>query len=173
MTEKVILILVVDDEVSLCELIAAILAEYYQVLKAYNGQQALALARTHKPTLVVSDVMMPHMTGLELLEALRAEEVTADIPVILLSAATPKSLAVKADAFLTKPFELKTLEKVVSRFVQARLKAQRTLHPPVGVEHQQPRNDARAESHTTINRPLLRMSSPPDTQTDQEESVSA
>jgi CheY-like chemotaxis protein len=109
------------------QLIADILAEEYRVLKAYNGKQALEIARTHRPTVIVSDVMMPKMTGLELIEALRDDPATRNIPVILLSAAIPRSLATKADAFLSKPFELEALEQLVARFVKARHQAHDTL----------------------------------------------
>ncbi len=109
------LILVVDDEESLCELMAEVLAETNEVIKAYNGEEALQLARQHRPDIIVSDIMMPQMSGLELLKALRSDEKTQQIPVILLSAASPKQAAEAANAFIRKPFEIETLEKIVAQ----------------------------------------------------------
>lgn len=107
------MVLVVDDEESLCELLAEILSEKYEVIKAYNGKDALELARQRRPDLVISDVMMPHMSGVELLKALRDDPETKKIPMILLSAASPQSVAQEAQAFIRKPFELEVLEKIV------------------------------------------------------------
>lgn len=108
------LVLVVDDEESLCELLAEILAERYEVIKAFNGREAFELARQRQPDLIISDIMMPQMSGIELLHALRADPATEKTPVILLSAASPQSMAEQAEAFIRKPFEIDVLEKVVS-----------------------------------------------------------
>ena len=112
-------IVVVDDEESLCELMAEILSEQYQVFKAFNGKEALAVIRENKPDLVISDIMMPHMTGLEMLSILRREEVTRHLPVILLSAAySPAGEILKqVTAFITKPFEIETLESLVDEAI--------------------------------------------------------
>lgn len=118
------LVLVVDDEESLCELLAEVLSEEYEVLKAFNGKDGLELARERKPDIVISDVMMPHMSGVELLKALRDDADTANIPVILLSAAPLRSKITEASAFLTKPFEIEVLEKVVSRVANQKLASQ-------------------------------------------------
>lgn len=109
------LVLVVDDEESLCELLAEVLAGEYEVIKAFNGKAAYDLAREKKPDMIISDVMMPHMSGVELLKALREDEETSHIPVILLSAAPLRAKVSEASAFLTKPFEIEVLEKVVAR----------------------------------------------------------
>lgn len=114
------MVLVVDDEESLCELLAEILAEQYDVIKAYNGKEALELARQKRPDLIISDVMMPQMSGVELLQALRADPATQDTPVILLSAASPQSVAEQAEAFIRKPFEVEVLERVVENLAQGK-----------------------------------------------------
>ncbi|MBN9392705.1 MAG: response regulator [Chloroflexi bacterium] len=115
------LVLVVDDEESLCELLAEVLSGDYEVIKAFNGKAALELARERKPDIIISDVMMPHMSGVEMLRALRDDAETEKIPVILLSAAPPRSKVVEASAFLTKPFEIEVLEKVVAKVAQDKL----------------------------------------------------
>jgi CheY-like chemotaxis protein len=112
------LVLVVDDEESLCELLAEVLAGDYEVIKAFNGKVAYDIAKEKKPDMIISDVMMPHMSGVELLKALRGDPETEHIPVILLSAAPLKAKGVQASAFLTKPFEIEVLEKVVAEVAQ-------------------------------------------------------
>ncbi|MEI6044505.1 MAG: response regulator [Chloroflexota bacterium] len=112
------LILVVDDEISLCELMADILAEQFTIIMAYNGKEALALAQAHKPDLIISDVMMPHMSGVELLRALRTDPVINHIPMVLLSAGNSGQAVMEANAFIQKPFEIEVLEKTVARFTR-------------------------------------------------------
>ena len=125
------LVLVVDDEESLCELLAEVLAGEYEVIKAYNGKVAYELARDKKPDVIISDVMMPHMSGVELLKALRSDQETEHIPVILLSAAPLKAKVAEASAFLTKPFEIEVLEKVVAKVAQEKLPESDYSPPPL------------------------------------------
>ena len=115
------LVLVVDDEESLCELLAEVLSGEYEIIKAFNGKTAFELASQRKPDIIISDVMMPHMSGVELLKALRENSETAHIPVILLSAAPPRAKVNEASAFLTKPFEIEVLEKIVAEVAQDKL----------------------------------------------------
>ncbi len=80
------LILVVDDEESLCELLAEVLGERHEVIVAYNGREAMEKTLTSRPDLIISDIMMPQMSGIELLDAVRANPEVSHTPVILLSA---------------------------------------------------------------------------------------
>jgi CheY-like chemotaxis protein len=123
------LILVVDDEESLCELLAEILAGDYEVIKAFNGKTAYELARQAKPDLIVSDVMMPQMSGVELLKAIRNDPDTAYIPVILLSAVPLKAKVAEASAFLAKPFEIEVLEKVVAKVAHQEAQGKEIVSP--------------------------------------------
>ncbi|OYT91319.1 MAG: hypothetical protein CFE43_13875 [Burkholderiales bacterium PBB3] len=84
--------------------------EGFQVHAAANGQEALQLATEHRPDIVLSDVMMPVMTGHELVKALRAQAATAQIPVVLLTARADRSdvregMNLGADDYLTKPYQ--------------------------------------------------------------------
>jgi DNA-binding response OmpR family regulator len=126
------LVLVVDDEESLCELLAEVLAGDYEVIKAFNGKTAFELAREKNPDIIISDVMMPHMNGVELLKALRENSETANIPVILLSAAPLRAKITEASAFLTKPFEIEVLEKVVEKVALEKL-ATEDEEPPAPI----------------------------------------
>lgn len=106
------LILIVDDEISIAETLAEFVMELgYTPLIAYNGQQALALAREHWPALVLTDLMMPLLNGAGLIRALRAEAEAgkrAFPSIVLLSAvARVSTLAdLDVDAIVPKPFDL-------------------------------------------------------------------
>lgn len=108
-------ILVADDNGDMRRYVRRLLeAEGYAVETVPNGEAALAAARREAPALVLSDVMMPGLDGLALLQALRADESTRTIPVILLSArageeARVEGVAARADDYLTKPFSAREL----------------------------------------------------------------
>ncbi|MBE2199737.1 MAG: response regulator transcription factor [Anaerolinea sp.] len=105
-------ILVVDDEQSILNLVTAYLRpEGYEVATAVNGRLALQTFRAMQPDLIVLDIMLPGMDGLELLAQLRRE---SDVYVILLTAKNEETdklvgLAVGADDYLTKPFSPREL----------------------------------------------------------------
>jgi two-component system, OmpR family, alkaline phosphatase synthesis response regulator PhoP len=118
-------ILVIDDEPSITKLVSAYLKpEGYEVYVAADGPSGLKSARAYKPDLIVLDVMLPGMDGLELLSRLRRE---SDTYVILLTAKTEETdkivgLSVGADDYVTKPFsprELTARIKAALRRIQA------------------------------------------------------
>ena len=116
------LILVVDDNPDLRNYLERILSARWRVLSATDGAQALAVARREMPDLILTDVMMPVMDGLEFVKRIRADASTQHIPVIVLTARpdTGTQFAVTqmhADDYLAKPF---TAPELVAR-VQARL----------------------------------------------------
>jgi DNA-binding response OmpR family regulator len=110
MTEQTIL--VVDDEASIAEAVRARLeSEGFRVLVAFDGPQALETARTDRPDLVVLDLMLPGMDGLEVCRELQRDRW---VPVLMLTARTEEAdkiagFAVGADDYLTKPFSLREL----------------------------------------------------------------
>jgi DNA-binding response OmpR family regulator len=105
-------ILVVDDEPSLLESVAySLRREGFTVNIAVDGPAAIAMARTHAPDLVLLDVMLPGMDGLQVLRALRAE---SNVPIIMVSARVEEvdrvvGLEIGADDYLTKPFAMREL----------------------------------------------------------------
>lgn len=115
----------VEDEVSLIQTLMEILViQGHQVHLSMNGLEALELLRKIKPDIIIADIVMPEMGGLELLRKLKKSEGTALIPFVFLSAKTETldklaGLEVGADAYLTKPFKslelLSTIERVVNR----------------------------------------------------------
>ena len=117
-------ILIVDDERPVRQfLVAAFQEEGHQVLEASHGRDALRVVATNsaRPDLVISDVMMPLVGGVELCRTLKADPSTADIPIVLMSAAYPRaSASAGADALIGKPFDLDMLEALVYRLLSAR-----------------------------------------------------
>lgn len=108
-------VLVVDDEIHIVHVVAIKLRNNgYEVVSADNGADALDLALTEKPDIIVTDYQMPIMTGLELVENLRRNEETRDIPVIMLTARSfaieqEQQDALKISGCLSKPFSPKEL----------------------------------------------------------------
>ncbi|HVT06703.1 MAG TPA: response regulator [Polyangia bacterium] len=114
-------VLVVDDEEGLLEVIADVIAALgYVPVTAHDGAEALARAREHRPDLILSDHMMPRLTGLDLLREVRADPELRDVPFILMSAATPNG-ADRATQFLSKPVDLDTLERAIRGALAQRL----------------------------------------------------
>ena len=107
-------ILVVDDEQDILEIVRATLkTKGYEVDVAHDGEEGLARIKTHKPDLVILDLMMPQKSGLEVCKDLKKDPSTADIPVIVLTALGKQSgkdeefwrLGLKVDDFIQKPFD--------------------------------------------------------------------
>ena len=113
--------------------ITRLLAAHWQVESANDGVQALAVAQRTLPDLILADVMMPGMDGLALLRALRADERTRTIPIVLLSArageeATIQGLASGADDYLIKPFSANELQaRVAAQLSVARVRQEALL----------------------------------------------
>ncbi len=108
-------ILVVDDEIYIVHILDFSLGmEGYEVVTALDGEQALEKARSEKPDLIVLDIMMPKLDGYETCKRLKADPVTKDMPVILLSAKGRNvdqkvGFEVGADDYITKPFSPRKL----------------------------------------------------------------
>jgi diguanylate cyclase (GGDEF)-like protein len=107
-------VLVADDNPDMRRYIARLLARDYDVLPVTDGEAALEVAISAQPDLVLSDVMMPRLDGFGLLKALRADQRTRHVPVILVSAragdeATVEGMDAGADDYLVKPFSAREL----------------------------------------------------------------
>ncbi len=127
-------VLVVDDDVKTVELVKLYLnRDGYRVLTAYDGNEALKLARENQPDLIVLDLMLPGISGLDICRILRQE---SDVPIIMLTALTTdddrlKGLDIGADDYVTKPFSPRELAARV-RAVLRRLPGERG---PDKIEH--------------------------------------
>jgi two-component system, OmpR family, alkaline phosphatase synthesis response regulator PhoP len=117
-------ILIVDDEADIRELVHLNLArEGYEILDCESGEQALSQARAKSPDLIVLDLMLPGIDGLEVCRRLKADPKTACIPVVMLTAKGEDSdvitgLEVGADDYVTKPFSGKVLVARVRRLLR-------------------------------------------------------
>lgn len=111
-------ILVVDDEQDLLDLIEYNLQkEGFDVLRAENGLDGIEMAREHKPNLVLLDIMMPQMDGIEVCDRMREDDELKHIPIIFLTARSDEKTEVEglnkgADDFITKPI---STTKLISR----------------------------------------------------------
>ncbi len=107
-------VLLVEDNEELRAIVGEVLGSYFSVIYARNGQQGLDLAKEHQPDIVVSDILMPIMDGIEMCAKLKDDPVTFHIPLVLLTAIESEEYTIKgfetgADAYITKPFSEKVL----------------------------------------------------------------
>src|SRR5262245_33079242 len=112
-------VLVIEDEAPIRRNLSRLLtAEGYRVVTAPEGATGVVTAREQLPDLIICDILMPQMDGYAVLAALRAEQGTAAIPVVFLTASADKEdrnrgLASGARDYVTKPFKLRELLEVV------------------------------------------------------------
>jgi len=117
------LVLVAEDEETIAETLALIVADIgYVALVAYDGREALALARQHRPNLIITDLMMPYMSGTDLIAAVRADAAaqgyTPPPMVVVTAASRTRAEAAGANAVIVKPFDVSKIEAVVHQFLR-------------------------------------------------------
>ena len=120
-------ILVVEDIADVREFIRTSLGEKYQIIEASNGKEGLEKILEEEPDLIISDVMMPVMDGLEMTRQLKTDMKTCHIPVILLTARATlehklEGLEEGADSYIPKPFNSRHLEIRVKKLLESRMK---------------------------------------------------
>ncbi|MGB3773982.1 MAG: response regulator, partial [Leeuwenhoekiella sp.] len=118
-------ILIVEDDRDLLQFIAKELEEYYTILKASNGEEALKILNKNQVQLVISDVKMPVKNGFSLCKTVKNNLETSHIPVILLTAKKALSAKIEglesgADAYLAKPFDMRHLKAQVASLIENR-----------------------------------------------------
>lgn len=116
-------ILIVEDEQALVKGLKLQLEDSYDILMAMDGKQGLDMAATHLPDLILMDITMPEMDGLEVLKRLKEDTATATIPVILLTAKVEVEniyggYKIGADYYITKPFSTTQLMNGISLFLE-------------------------------------------------------
>lgn len=119
------LLLLVDDNASMRSYLRSVLQADFNIVEAQNGEEGLTVARQQVPQLVVSDVMMPVMDGLQLCTRLKADVSTCHIPVLLLTARSleeqrTEGYATGADSYITKPFNADTLKARIHNLLRNR-----------------------------------------------------
>ena len=116
-------ILVVDDNPDIVTVVKTLLeVKGYKVQSAYSGQEVFNLLAKQKPDLIILDIMMPRMDGLEVLTRLKGDSNTRPIPVVLLTAKQPDEAIlggydIWADSYITKPFTNPQLLNVINRLI--------------------------------------------------------
>ena len=118
-------VLIVDDNADIRTYLQSILHGQYRVLEAEDGKRGLELAREQVPDLIVSDVMMPVMNGLEFCQQVKKDDISSHIPVILLTARALEKHQIEgyesgADAYITKPFSPELLLARIDNLLQSR-----------------------------------------------------
>jgi signal transduction histidine kinase/DNA-binding response OmpR family regulator/ligand-binding sensor domain-containing protein len=118
-------VLIVEDNQELGEFLVSIFSRKYKCLYASNGDDAWRLVQQHLPSVVISDVLLPLMDGLELCRKIKENKETCHIPVLLLTAKDSQEqiaegYAVGADSYVTKPFNIELLLSQTARLIQNR-----------------------------------------------------
>ena len=118
-------LLIVDDNADIRAYLRHILKDKYHICEAADGQEGLRVANEQVPDLIVSDVMMPVMNGLEFCQHIKKDMITSHIPVILLTARALSQHQIEgyesgADAYLTKPFSAELLTARIDNLLQSR-----------------------------------------------------
>jgi two-component system alkaline phosphatase synthesis response regulator PhoP len=118
-------IVVLEDEPEILENLVLML-EFagYEAVGALNGKEGLSLIHKHQPDLIISDIIMPDMTGYEVLQEVKSNKELQDCKFLFVSARTmeediERGLNKGADAYITKPFTVEELIKVVQRLLKA------------------------------------------------------
>lgn len=116
------LVLVAEDEETIAETLALIVEDAgYVALVAHDGREALALARQHRPHLIITDLMMPYLNGADFIAAVRGDATTQGReapPVIVVTAASrARAEEAGADAIVTKPFDIVKIEAAMQRLL--------------------------------------------------------
>lgn len=131
-------ILVVEDNALNMQLLSDLLTIHgYDVLQASNGEQALALATTRYPALILMDISLKGMTGLEVTRRLRTDPRTAAVPILAVTAFAGEedrrqALMAGCDGFISKPIDTRQLPRTVATYLKegpARGTARDTAHP--------------------------------------------
>ena len=126
-TENHPIVLVVEDNADIREYIRSSFTDIYEVITAKDGKEGWELAQVRIPNIIVSDIMMPVMDGIELCKRIKEDMRTSHIPVILLTAKDSlqdkeEGYASGADSYLTKPFSAKLLHSRINNLLETRKK---------------------------------------------------
>lgn len=118
-------VLVVDDNKDIVWLIKESLSEAYTIVEAYGVEEAIRLMEKQTPALIITDIMMPEIDGMELISRVKSDKFTRHIPLIVVSARISEhdqaeGLDLGADAYLTKPFSAVVLRSVVNRLMTSK-----------------------------------------------------
>jgi two-component system cell cycle response regulator DivK len=117
-------VLIIEDEPKNLKLFRDLLQRFgYETVEATDGEQGVELARARRPNLILMDIMMPKMDGLEATRILKADTTTKNIPIIALTSYAMKgdkerALEAGCDGYIAKPVDIQELLKAVEHFLQ-------------------------------------------------------
>ncbi|MBK5720395.1 response regulator [Dysgonomonas sp. Marseille-P4677] len=128
-------ILVVDDNKDIVWLISDMLSKDFDIKGAYNVEEAQKMIESQSPTLIITDIMMPDIDGMEFINRLKADKFTKHIPLIIISAKISEKeqaagFNIGADAYLTKPFSAIVLSSVVNRLLAVKTELKDYYYSP-------------------------------------------
>ena len=123
--EKLPLMLIVEDNSDMQRFLKASFEGQYRIIQAFNGKQGLKKALDNIPNIIISDVMMPEMDGIEFCNKIKNNDITNHVPIIMLTAkgsveSKLKGLEVGADSYIPKPFDMRILEIKVKKLLEDR-----------------------------------------------------
>ena len=124
-TKPGITIIIVDDEKAIRDMVSDILGGSYTILQAGNGKEAIELISKGLPNMIITDIAMPEMDGIELCRYLKENEITRNIPIVFLSFLSDiqseiSSFETGGEAFIPKPFHPRYLQAVVNKILSGR-----------------------------------------------------
>ncbi len=128
------LLLIIDDNEDIRKMVRELLADEYQIIEARNGKEGIRVASKYVPDLVICDVMMPVMDGLECCRRIKEEISTSHIPVLMLTACSMDEQRIQgyesgADGYLSKPFNSKILRSRCENLIENRKRIKNVLRP--------------------------------------------
>lgn len=147
-------ILVVDDNQDIVQYIKHVLSDTYIVFSAVDGEKGIELAKEELPDLIISDVMMPEKSGIDLCKSLKEDSRTSHIPIVLLTAKhsvedTILGYAEGADSYMTKPFDEQVLLTRIENLLKARITLQEFFSQKEAQDKPQPSSTATDEIKIT------------------------
>ena len=117
-------VLIADDEIDIVETLKFMLeSESFEVLTAYDGEEALKLARTAIPDIILLDVMMPKINGYKVSRLLKFDKKFQDIPILMITARSQEEDKLigeetGADEYITKPFDISEVIDLINKYLQ-------------------------------------------------------
>lgn len=135
-------VLIVEDQKDVREYIKDSLGSGYTIIEAENGKQGLQQVEEEEPDIIISDIMMPEMDGLEMTRKLKNQLKTSHIPIILLTAKASQEQKLEgleegADSYIPKPFNKRHLQIRVKKLIELRKKLQDTYKSPMAVNEEE------------------------------------
>lgn len=151
-------VLVIEDDYDIREYITTSLADDYNILSASNGKEGLVLAQKYIPNIIVSDIMMPEMDGIELCRKIKEDIRTSHVPVILLTAKDTiqdkeEGYESGADSYLTKPFSARLLRSRIYNLLESRRKLAGQIN--ISAKEQNPDSESTSLNISDLDKQFL------------------